>query len=101
MTGLALAVANFEVDIQSNYPKLDPEVHKNAMDDPRNKKNSTNMLRLIILITTLLAVACLVTRHYYKILWLNKYFNQDADTHIYFQFQEIVVGKENETVYRK
>jgi hypothetical protein len=84
MIGLALAVANYEVDEQGNYAPLDPSKYPNAMDDPRNAKNSTNMVRLIIMITTLLAIVCLITRHYYKILWLNKYFYEDSTTHLYY-----------------
>jgi hypothetical protein len=67
MIGLALAVANYEIEMSSNYELLKPSVHKNAMDDPRNQKTATNMIRMIIMITTLLAVGCLFMRHYYKI----------------------------------
>jgi len=93
MVGLALAVANYEIDMRSGFMPLNPIAHPNAMDDPRNKKASTNMVRLIIMITTFLAVVCLITRHYYKIIWLNKYFHLDSDTHIYYQFQEVVMEK--------
>ena len=74
MIGLALAVANYEIEMSSQYELLDPKLHKNAMDDPRNQKTATNMVRMIILITTLLAVGCLFMRHYYKVQWLNLYF---------------------------
>jgi hypothetical protein len=36
MIGLALAVANYEIEMSSQYNLLDPKIHKNAMDDPRN-----------------------------------------------------------------
>ena len=92
MIGLALAVANYEIEMSSQYELLDPKTHKNAMDDPRNQKTATNMVRMIILITTLLAVCCLFMRHYYKIQWLNLYFQQDSDTHIYYQYNEVIIG---------
>ena len=93
MIGLGIAVANWEVDAQMDYNKLDPTKYPKAMDDPRNLKVSTNIIRIIILTTTILAIISLVIRHYYKILWLNKYFYDDCDTHIYYQFQEVIVGK--------
>ena len=52
--------------------------------DSRNRHASTNIVRLIILITTLLAVTCLIMRNYYKVQWLNKYFKADQETHIYY-----------------
>lgn len=82
--GLALAVANYEIDMSSQYELLNPQLIPNAMDDPRNKKTSTNLVRMIILITTILAIGSLVMRHHYKVLWINQYFQQDNDTHIYY-----------------
>jgi hypothetical protein len=93
MIGLALAVANYEIDIVNFQTKLDPDRIPNAMDDPRNAKDSTNLVRLIILITTILAIVCLIIRHYYKIEWLNKYFQDDQETHIYYQYNEVIIGK--------
>jgi hypothetical protein len=69
--GLSLAIANYEIDMSSQYDLLNPSVIPNAMDDPRNRKTSTNLVRMIILITTLLAVGCLIMRHHYKVLWIN------------------------------
>ena len=74
MIGLGIAVANWEVDANLNYDPLQPHKYKNAMDDPRNKKVSTNIIRIIILVTTILALVTLIMRHYYKNLWINKYF---------------------------
>jgi hypothetical protein len=101
MIGLALAVANYEVDMYSNFSPLNPDLYPNAMDDPRNMKASTNMIRLIIMITTLLAIGCLVTRHYYKVVWLNKYFMQDSETHIYFQYQEVMQKNQNDLAIKQ
>lgn len=42
------------------------------------------MLRLIIMITSLLAIACLITRHYFKAEWMNKYLDEENETHIYY-----------------
>lgn len=41
--------------------------------------------------TTLLAVISLITRHYYKVIWVNQYFYSGSDTHIYVQFQEMIM----------
>ena len=101
MIGLALAVANYEIEMSSQYELLQPNRHKNAMDDPRNQKTATNMVRMIILITTLLAVGCLFMRHHYKIQWLNLYFQQDSDTHIYYQYNEVIIGSLNDNMVER
>ena len=62
MVGLVLALANYEIDMHVNYEPLNPARYPNAMDDPRNAHESTNIIRLIILITSLLAIACLIIR---------------------------------------
>jgi hypothetical protein len=67
MIGLALAVANYEINIRGNYPSPDYDNLPDPMQDPRNRKPETNLVRIIIGVTTLLAVACLCMRHYYKV----------------------------------
>lgn len=61
------------------------------MLEPRNLKPTTNMFRLIVMITSLLSAGCLVMKHYYKVLWLNEHFHQETDTHIYVQYQEVLM----------
>jgi hypothetical protein len=82
---LALQIANYEIDQDSNFVILNPEKYKwHAMLEPRNRKSTTNMLRLIIMITSLLAIGTLITRHYYKMQWINKYLDDDDENHIYY-----------------
>ena len=101
MIGLALAVANYEIEINDYKTALDPEKYKDAMEDPRNSKDTTNLVRLIILITTILAIVCLIVRHYYKIEWLNKYFQEDQETHIYYQYNEVIIGKHADNIIER
>ena len=70
------------------------------MDDPR-LSDTTNLVRLIILITTALAIVCLIVRHYYKIQWLNKYFQEDQETHIYYQYNEVIIGNHKDNIIER
>jgi len=89
--GLAIAVAHYEVDMSRNFSPLDPMKYPNAMDDPRTKRPSTNLIRLTILATTLISIFCLIRRHYFRNLWLNKYFHDDGETYIYNQFRKVIL----------
>jgi len=99
MLGLALQIANYEIDQDSNFVILNPEKYKwHAMLEPRNRKSTTNMLRLIIMITSLLAIGTLITRHYYKMQWINKYLDDDDENHIYYQYNEVIIGKQTDGI---
>ena len=64
--GLILAIINYEIEVNMQFTVLDPKTVPNASDTARNQKAPTNLLRLIILFTTILACLCLVMRHRYK-----------------------------------
>lgn len=102
MLGLSLQVANYEIDQDSNFTLLDPIKYKgDAMLEPRNQKTTTNMLRLIIMITSLLAIVCLTTRHYYKMIWMNNYLDENDENHIYYQYNEVIIGSTSESIKPK
>lgn len=63
MIGLILSVGLNETNYYINYDEVDPKKYPNAMDDPRHKNSMTNMIRTIILCTTILALYCLLKRH--------------------------------------
>jgi hypothetical protein len=65
---------------------------ENAMDDYRLDKRSTNIVRWIILATTILSEICLCMRHFYKVKWLNNYFLQDNNNSIYFHYNQSIAG---------
>lgn len=93
MIGLALAVANYEIEMLEDFGEYEPNnFSKDRHPHPKNLQR--NMVKVIVFVTTVLAVGCLTMRHYYKILWLNKYFHQDNETHLYYQFNEIIIGKD-------
>jgi hypothetical protein len=53
--------------------------YPNASNHPRVDNLITLVLRFIILASTVLAVICLIVRHYYKNIWLNSFFNRTND----------------------
>ena len=59
------------------YVKPDLTKFPDPMEDPRNLHASTNIVRLIILITTILAIGCLIMRQHYKVIWVNTYLQTD------------------------
>ena len=59
------------------------------------------MLRLIIMITSLLAIVCLTTRHYYKMIWMNNYLDENDENHIYYQYNEVIIGSTSESIKPK
>jgi hypothetical protein len=58
------------------------------MDDDWNKSRYTNLQRLIVSILTLMAVVCLVLRHYYRNQW-DKKFKNDKLTRLYHRYKDI------------
>ena len=102
MIGLTLALVNYEIDIANDQIPLDPSKYgDNAMLEPRNQKPTTNMFRLIVMITSLLSAGCLIMKHYYKVLWLNEHFHQETDTHIYVQYQEVLMDTQMHNLKKK
>jgi len=69
MVGLVLCVASNETNYFTHWKTVDPEKYSDAMDDPRHAKSISIMIRVISIATTVLAVYCLIQRHYYKNLW--------------------------------
>jgi len=99
LIGLIVYIIHYETIICTTpYEKPDPIKYPNAMDDPRNKHFSTNIVRLIIMITTLLAIACLCMRQYYKIVWINTFLQTDNQSHINYQYNEIVRGGDCDSI---
>ena len=95
LIGLVLAVVDYEIRADLDYIKPNPTEYPDPMMDYRNARSSTNIVRLIIMITTVLAIGCLCIRQYFKVKWVNLYFKTDNDTHIYYQYNEVMVGKDD------
>lgn len=91
--GLVLTVVQWEINANSYFDPSDPAKFADAINDPRNRSVSSKMTRLVVLITTILALYCLVKRHEYKTQWLNQYFNDDEQTHLYYNYQEAILDK--------
>jgi hypothetical protein len=77
--GFIISIILYEFSILSNYEIFDMVKYPNAIDHPRVDNLFTEILRIIILTTTLLAVVTLIIRHYYKYIWLNCFFNRSND----------------------
>ena len=108
LSGLILALINYEMDISNkDYVIYDVDVittkYEDAMQTDRFRVGHSVLLRYFILITTILAIVCLVARHQYKIKWMNKYFNQalirekrHADRSLNFYYNQAIVGDGDE-----
>ena len=68
------------------------------MDDPRNQHWTTNIVRLSIALTSILAIACVCIRQYYKVEWINKYLQKDNQSHISYQYNQIIRGKHCDSI---
>ena len=81
MAGLLIAVAIYEIDTGGfagkNFEQLDYTEFPNAMDHPRNNYWFTNPARMVIAISSGMAIFFLGLRHYYKKQWLNEFFIDD------------------------
>ena len=84
LIGLVLAVIDYEIRADLKYTLPNPIDFPNPMMDYRNQRSSTNIVRLIILITTIVAIGCLCIRQFYKVKWVNLYFKNLNETHIYY-----------------
>ena len=70
--GLVLYMFHYEtVIIKTPYEKR--VILPDGMDDPRNQHMSTNIIRMAIAITSILAIGCICMRQFYKVLWINTY----------------------------
>ena len=90
-SGLVVAMVNYEIDKAMPYHARDPIKYPSAMDDPTNAQPYTNIIRMITLLTTLMAVVCLVKRHHYKAKWKSDHFFDDKGTRIYYKFHEVLM----------
>lgn len=82
MVGLLIMIINYEIDvwffgIQTFYMEDfdgDDMVHR-AINSDRYKSFHTKIFRWIVFLTSMCALGCLLMRHKYKIMWLNKFFS--------------------------
>ena len=60
--GLLLNIIDYEYDLQLKYVRPDAVLYPDPMKDPRNHHAMTDIIRLVIMITTILAIISLVMR---------------------------------------
>ena len=89
--GLMISAIEYEIDKSLPYIPRDPKKWPNAMDDPTNAQPYTNFIRMITLLTTILAEICLIKRHYYKSIWKSTHYFGDKETKIYYKFHEVLM----------
>jgi hypothetical protein len=87
-TGLLIQFVNYEYEKSQPFQKRDPIAHPNPMNDPVNGMPTTNLVRMVVFVLTILALICLVQRHLNKREWKNQCFNLDNKTYAYYKFQE-------------
>ena len=104
LIGLLTGIISYEYDIHHNYVFVPEDQYENrdeesAMDAPRFKDHNTIMLRWIIFITSYIGVFFLVMRNYYKVLWVNNFFNESIrksrskhSKNMYYFYNEAILG---------
>ena len=83
LIGLVVGICSYEYDISHGYVFVsqDDYEHKDdrsAMRAPRFTDPFTRALRWTIFLTSYTGVFFLVMRNYYKVLWVNNFFNQSV-----------------------
>mmetsp|Transcript_34676 Transcript_34676/g.53136 ORF Transcript_34676/g.53136 Transcript_34676/m.53136 type:complete len:121 (-) Transcript_34676:1979-2341(-) len=70
------------------------------METARYKSPHTQPFRLTIAGTTLMAIYFLLMRHYYKLMWIKKYFIIDSkgQENLYYYYNQHILGEGGETV---
>ena len=92
MTGLVLAIINFEYDVKYVPIPVDVATFNNPLEHPRNTSLFNCTCRIITVLSTIFSIVCLYMRHRYKLKWVNTYFsaeNRDPN-HINFMYDEII-----------
>ena len=78
MVGLVLSGFSYEYSHYLNRDSpseiIDMDTYPEPMDHPLNSYSWTNPIRMVIAVTSLLAIFFLVVRHYYKKVWLHEFF---------------------------
>ena len=77
MSGVVLAIIDYEIDIMTFIQKIDPTIYDNALKHPRNVSDTQDILRWINIFTTSISLTCLFLRHYYKRVWQNTFYDDD------------------------
>lgn len=96
LIGLAMVMSNYELNVHVDEDPHDPEKYSDPMNDPRNLRMTTTLVRIMATVTTALACFCLIMRHKAKIEWLNNYFSKDDGTHIFLQYHELIAGADRD-----
>ena len=104
LIGLLTGIISYEYDIHHNYVFVPEDQYYNkdeesAMDAPRFRDHNTIMFRWIIFITSYIGVFFLVMRNYYKVLWVNNFFNESIrksrskhSKNMYYFYNEAILG---------
>lgn len=97
MIGLLIYIVHYEAVIcKTPYEKT--IIRPDGMEDQRNQHTSTNIVRLSIALTSILAITCICMRQYYKVLWINRYLQTDNQSHISYQYNQIIRGKHCDSI---
>lgn len=78
MFGLLLGIADYEYGLTHvDSAKIDTLSHPDALQHPRTANTFSCLSRLIIFITSLIAIICLLIRRYYVRRWTQTYSQND------------------------
>ena len=90
--GFILAIILYEMNVWKNE-FVDIEEFPNAMDNRRFDNFETRFLRIIIFITSIMAVISLIIRHYYKHIWLTTFFNPNNDPFSNILSEQVIINE--------
>ena len=82
MFGLIIGVADWEYQIRNDLTAIDMKKYPDPNSHPRTMLhwcNKSNHSKLVIAITTFMAMICMFVRYKNRKIWLNKYFKDETD----------------------
>ena len=93
--GLLLGIISYEIDIShyTNYD-IDPNHHGDlatlAMSTTRFTNPLQQLVRWTILVSSVCAVTCLLSRHCYRVKWTKTYFQKSSTDTMFVYYNEII-----------
>ena len=105
IAGLILGIINYNYDIE-HYSMINVDystgmpLDRSAMETARFRARHTQYFRISIAITTAIALYNLLMRHYYKLVWIQKYFviNSRGQENLYYYYNQQILGGGGDTV---
>ena len=102
--GLIIGMINYEYGVYVIKDVLNPEKYPDPMEDPRNNSMVSQICRIAITTTSIMACICLYFRQKFKINWSSKFMCTDniADpNNVSFMYDELINETDECGIQRK